>query len=61
MNLTPSQKIRVIIYTLCFMFLFGFLRNVVLNTSFDTRDFMINVILIFIWLGLSQAIANTLN
>ena len=61
MNLTPAQKIRIIIFTICFMFLFGFIRNIFLNTKFNTRDFMINIVLIFIWLGLSQAIANTLD
>ena len=59
MNLTPAEKIKIIIIVICYLFLFGFLKIAILRKKIDVRDLLINSILLFIWLGLSQAIANT--
>lgn len=61
MRLTPPEKIKIIILTICFIFMFGFIKMLILNSKINTRDLLINTILIFIWLGLSQAISNTFN
>ena len=54
MFLTPQQKMRIIIITISYIFLFGFIRLVVINKKMNINDFLINGILLFIWLGLSQ-------
>ena len=58
MFLTPQQKMRIIIITISYIFLFGFIRLVVINKKMNINDFLINGILLFIWLGLSTALTN---
>jgi len=58
MFLTPQQKIRILLITISFIFLFGFIRLLIINKKSNINDFLVNSILLFTWLGLSTAIAN---
>lgn len=58
MNITSAQKIRIIVITIGYMFMFGFIKAIVLNHKLHTTDFLLNSILIFIWLSLSYALTN---
>ena len=59
MFITPHQKIRIIVIVICYIFLFGFLRMAILNTKSSVSNVLINGILLFVWLGLSTALANS--
>lgn len=61
MFLTKQQKIRIILITISFIFLFGFIRLIVINKQRNINDFLINTLLLFTWLGLSTSITNHLS
>ena len=60
MILSPQQKIRIIITTVCFMFFFGFIRILVTNSKKSINNLLINSVLLFIWLGLSTFITKVI-
>ena len=61
MFLTRAQKMRIIVISILYLFLMGFVKMIVINKKMNINDFLVNALLIFIWLGLSTAITNSIS
>jgi|LakMenE01Jun11ns_1017448.scaffolds.fasta_scaffold9426179_2 hypothetical protein len=56
MKFSGSLKIKTFISALMFLIFFGYIKVLVMNSSLNTEQIILNTILFIIWLGLSYII-----
>lgn len=58
MSLSTFYRARLLVGSIMFMMLFGFIRNIVLDVPMNGKGIATTTILFIVWLGLSDMLTN---
>jgi len=58
MSQETFYRARLLVGSILFMMLFGFIRNIILDVPMDAKGIVTTTILFIVWLGLSDMITN---
>ena len=61
MKFSGPLKIKTFVTTILFLLFFGYIKVLVLNSSLNSGEIVLNTMLFLIWLGFSYIIALSFN